>query len=246
MEIQSRKDESGSSKPLADRRFRVLSIQTRALGHSTYCRLLRRSFRDSTRCELDSYWLDDERSLIVTTLCKLLEVRSPSRWLNERHLDLWLLRAEVAKAYRGRVLAQAALRTKDYSVLHFHTQEVSYCSLALMKRVPTVITADMSAFQFSPHAPSSLRDWPFVPTRHLERRAFQAAHRVVFWSEWARRAAVEKNRDLAPQKTIVIPAGVDLDCFVGIPDRRGYPKRILFVEERFRPQRRSRTTSGFP
>ena len=174
-------------------RFRVLSIQTQALGHSTYCGLLRRSFRDSKRCTVESRWLSDEHSLLVTALCKLLELHSPSRWLNERHLDFWLLRAEMAKAYRGRVLAQAALRTKDYSVLHFHTQEVSYCSHSLMQRIPAVITADMTAFQFSPYAASSPRDWPFVLTRQLERRAFQAAHTVVFWSEWARRAAVEKN-----------------------------------------------------
>jgi starch synthase len=234
MQIQPGKDAGGACKTAAARRFRVLSIQTPVLGHSTYCGLLRRSLRDSIRCELESYWLDDEHSLFVRTLCKLLELHSPSRWLNERHLDLWLFRAEMAKAYRGRVLAQAALRAKDYSVLHFHTQEVSYCSLGLMKRIPTVITADMSAFQFSPYPPWSPRDWPFVTTRYLERRAFQAAHTVVFWSEWARRAALGKNSYLAPEKTRVIPAGVDLECFVGIFERpRGCPKRILFVGSDF-------------
>jgi glycosyltransferase involved in cell wall biosynthesis len=213
-------------------RFRVLSIQTPALGHSSYGETLRRSFRDSARCELESYWLDEQRTLPASILYKVLSLRSPSRRINERDLDFWLARSELAWGYTGRVLAAKALRAKRYSVLHFHTQGASFCSVRLMTRIPTVISADMSVFQFS-HRTRAPWVWPNVPLRHMERRVFRAAHTVVFWSEWARRSAVE-NHNLPHEKTMVIPPGVEVDRLSVRRERTGrVPVRILFVGNDF-------------
>jgi glycosyltransferase involved in cell wall biosynthesis len=220
----------GGSEP--GPRFRVLSIQTPALGHSSYGETLRRSFRDSTRCELESFWLDEQRTLPASILLKVLNLRSPSRRINERNLDFWLARSELAWGYTGRVLAGKALRAKRYSVLHFHTQGASFCSVRLMTRIPTVISADMSVFQFSNHTRAPWV-WPYVPLRHMERTVFRAAHTVVFWSEWARRSAVE-NHNLPHEKTMVIPPGVEVDRLSVKRDRTGrVPVRILFVGNDF-------------
>jgi glycosyltransferase involved in cell wall biosynthesis len=214
------------------RRFRVLSIQTRSLGHSTYGEVLRRSFRDSKRCELESYWLDENRTLPARILYKVLSLRSPSRWINERNLDFWLARVELAWGYTGRILAAKALRAKRFSVLHFHTQGASFCSVSLMRHIPTVISADLSVFQFGHPARLPLV-WPYVPLHHMERRVFRAAHAVVFWSEWARHSAVE-NHNLPPEKTLVIPPGVEVDRFRIKRARTGRsPLRILFVGNDF-------------
>ena len=220
----------GASEP--GPRFRVLSIQEPVLGNYTYAETLRRSFRDSTRCELESYWLDEQRALSAKILCKVLTLRSPSQWINERHLDFWLARHELAWGYTGRALAAKALRTKRYSVLHFHTHTVSYCSVSLMTRIPTVISADMSVFQYG-HRAGAPWAWPFVPLHHMERRVFRAAHTVVFWSEWARRSGVE-NHNLPSEKTMVIPPGVEVDRLHAGRERTGRaPLRILFVGNDF-------------
>lgn len=215
-----------------DPRYRVLSIQTPVLGHSSYGETLRRSFRDSTRCELESYWLDERRALPARILYKVLNLRSPSRWINERNLDFWLARRELAWGYIGRALAAKALRTKRYSVLHFHTQGASFCSVRFMTRIPTVISADQSFFQFG-HRTRAPWVWPFVPLFQMERRVFRAAHTLVFWSEWARRSAVE-NHDLPPEKTMVIPPGVEVDRLrVRHQRTESAPVRILFVGNDF-------------
>jgi alpha-maltose-1-phosphate synthase len=210
-----------------DPRFRVLSIQTRALGHSTYGETLRRSFRDSTRCELESHWLED-RTLPAKILYKVMSLHSPWRRINERHLDFWLARTELADGYSGRARAAKRLRARRYSALHFHTQEASFCSVRLMTRIPTVISADTSVFQWLDRRRAPWV-WPFLPLYQMERRAFRAAHTVVFWSEWARRSALE-NHDLPREKTMVIPPGVEVDRLSVRRERIGKaPVRILFV-----------------
>ena len=120
-----------------------------------------------------------------------------------------------------------------YDALFFHTPPTTLLCAPLMRRVPAVISLDVTPIQYNTigvgygHQPSPV----FVDRlKHtLYMRSFRAARAFVAWSDWARRSLIE-DYGIDAARISVVPVGTDIGLWA--PDA---PKsdedlvRILFV-----------------
>ncbi len=221
----------------AAQRVDVLSIQTPLLGNKTYAELLRRAYRNSPAISFHALWGDERREPFSRLIGRILTRRAPITWINARNLDFFPARYELATSFMARRLLVRTLRNHLPDVLHFHTQCLALLSTDLIRRIPTVITADRTAALAAAHQTTPSWYWTFEVSRRLESAPLRNAAAVVTFSQWAADSMV-RDDGVAPRRLFVIPPGVDLQRFDGIAsvrtaDRRGV-KRILFVGGEFR------------
>src|SRR5580698_2450669 len=210
----------------------VLSVQMRSVGHKTYAKIIRDSSSHEMDVNVDSYWVDDERSALTKVVRKLAEFRVPT--LSKRNLDFRRARAEWATGNMSYQLARKKTRSKAYDVLHFHTQTAAFGSVSLMKSIPTVITIDMTAFQLM-REHNSGPAWTYRPNVLMERSVFAEAAHIVAFSDWARNSVINEH-GIAPERVSVITPGVLMEAFPTpqfISDREPGKPRILFVGNEF-------------
>jgi glycosyltransferase involved in cell wall biosynthesis len=208
------------------------------MGHLTYGDLMRAHFEQDTAAEgegvrLDFHWSDEEKSLLTRVGCRLGETRLPGGFVRRNNLDLWRYRAEMAYGRMGRRLAERLLARDEYDVLHFHTQVPGLASLSLIRRIPTVITADITAALVATEKGNPPFPWTYAPNVRAEQRIFSAAHRVVFWSRWAYDSFV-RDLGMPAEKGAVIHPGVNLQAFASEEWAAARatgerPVRLLFV-----------------
>ena len=215
----------------------VLSIQTTTLGNRVYNETLRAHFADADDLRFVPQWIGEGRTVPERVLYRAMDVRVPIKAVARSRADLRRVRNEAASAMLARGMVSRYVRARGLpDVLHFHTQVMALLSTGWMRRVPTVLTTDATARNHA--ALESEPAWTHEPSIALDRRAFRAAARSVFWSEWAAGSAVEAY-GLDPARVRVIPPGVPLDRFGAAaarpdsPDGRG-PVRLLFVGNRVR------------
>lgn len=208
----------------------VLSIQTPTLGHGTYGRLLRQHFAH-TNCQVDSVWLDEDKEMQARVFWRLVTQSLPGRWASQNNIDLRRFRHEIGIGYIGRRVAVRHLQKKPYDVLHFHTQVSALLSRDLMRCVPTVITGDATAALIAKQPGIPGRQWTHAPSLRADAQVFQAAAKVVMWSEWAARSVVD-DYGINQNRVGVVYPGVDLSQFpAASPRERGMatPINLLFV-----------------
>ena len=213
-------------------RSRVLSLQLSALGIGTYSRAMRAYFASSPVWALDAVWWDQERKWPLRLIRRLLVLddKRVSSWVRRQNLDFHRLRGDYGPAVEARSLLARRIRGSAYSVMHIHPQSLGYASVALMRRVPTIVQTDMTAVQLSEERTDPRWRWTFAPNFVLDRRVFRAACRVIAWSEWAARS-VREDYGVAPEKVRVIYPGVDIEKFTAcrIGHRDEGPVRLLFA-----------------
>lgn len=221
-----------ASHGLPDGPVRVLSVQAAILGHRTYAQCLRRYFEHASRCRVDSVWQDQDREWTARLLVRALTRTLPGgAWAAARNLDGRRWRIELGDALLARRLAVRGLARTPYQCLHFHTQVGALLSADLLRRVPTVLTGDMTSAQGVRESPFPAWRWTHAPSIALDRAAFRAAARVAPWSEWAARSVVA-DYGVDPRKVQAINPGVDLAAFHWAqtrPPRTGGPVKLLFV-----------------
>lgn len=206
----------------------VLSIIEEYLGHKTYGQLMRRYFSQSDNCGVDFYWYNEEKEFLTRVINRLLSYRPSNQWMQEQHITLHLLRIQLGFAYMTRRLLLRKLNQQN--ILHFHTQPLAYLATDLMAKIPTVVTIDRTIAQASREKTHPAFQWTFGPNHFLEKRVFQAAAKVVSFSEAARRSVIE-DYQIDENKVQVIYPGVDLQQ---IPQRipvssAEKPFKILFI-----------------
>jgi glycosyltransferase involved in cell wall biosynthesis len=215
------------------RPVRVYSLQTTLLGNRTYGELLRRTLGNDPGLDFHAEWNPPPEALRVPGLRRFLWTRNPSAWVRARNLDLYAARYEVGASLLARALAARRVRELRPDVLHFHTQGVALAATGLMRRVPTVISADMTAVQAAALGVPQRYRWTFAANERLEARAFRAAAAVVVLSDWAARSIVEAY-GVERKRVHVVPSGVDLQPFAEMASRPAdEPLRALFVGGRF-------------
>lgn len=223
-------------------RTHVLSLQTPLLGNRTYGELLRAAFAASERIAFDAHWSTEaevaygdgrlERQLRRVFL-KMIE----RPWIRERNLDVFPLRYELGTSYWARRTLNALLRAGRPDVLHVHTQAISFLSLDIMRRIPTVLSADGTSFQMAEQQLGPRHRWTFAVNHALERLAFRSAAAVVAFSRWAAGSIIERH-GVSPERVHVIPPGIDVrrfDRIVADRERIGDDgiRRVLFVGGEF-------------
>jgi len=149
----------------------------------------------------------------------------------------WSVRA----SWRARRALQAAMRQRPLDALVFHTQVTALFSIGLMRTVPTVVSLDATPMNYDTVGLSyghKMAGDGFVDRRKYEmnRSVFQAAARLVTWSDWARRSLVDDYGVDAARIRILAP-GANA-AFFDIGARRAAapsdddldrPVNILFV-----------------
>lgn len=212
---------------------RVLSLQTPIMGHGTYARMLREYFAQTPLCHVESAWVDADKDLLDRSVNRALCLNLPSRRLERCNLDLRRFRTEVGYGFVARRQALRHMRRRPCDVLHFHTQVSAYCSLDLMRRIPTVLSGDMTSALVAREAQGAAPAWTYTPNIALERTLYRAAAHIVLWSEWAARSVVD-DYGIDPRKVSVINPSVDMAAF---PPRRPHAPeervKILFVGNDF-------------
>ncbi len=141
----------------------------------------------------------------------------------------WSLRASVMA--RQALLRRLAIAPLD--AIFIHTQVASLLSVGVMRGVPTVISLDATPIDFDQvgTAYGHRRQWSAIESLKtaVNRRALDAAAKLVTWSRQAARSLVEAY-GVPGDKVQVIRPGVDLERFrPGPPHRPDERLRVLFV-----------------
>ncbi len=207
----------------------VLSIIESYLGHRTYGDLMKNYFSQSTSCQPNLYWYNEERELTTRLINRLLSLCISNRWVQTQNLDFHWFRIQYGFSCLARRLALRKLQQANYSVLHFHTQALALASLDLIRKHPTVISLDMTAAQASRIKTASNLRWTYAPNLYLEKQIYETAASVVTFSQAARQSVIEDYK-IDPDKVKVIYPGVDLTKIT--PAEKPFtqaPYRILFV-----------------
>ena len=209
------------------------------MGHRTHGRLTQTFFAQSPECDYEVYWLDEDKELLSRIINRLLSYKMPGQWSERQNVDMRRVRAEVGYGLLGRRLAVRHLRRNEKAILHFHTQIGAYMSTDLMRKVPTVVTGDITAAQCAVETTSQKFRWTHTPSCMLDSSVFHAAKRIVFWSDWAAQSIIH-DYGISPEIVSVIPPGVDLAA-IASPDDKLYNGpihkgliKLLFVGADFR------------
>src|SRR5207302_1898691 len=97
-------------------------------------------------------------------------------------------------------------------VLHFHTQATAYCSLARMRRTPSIVSIDCTQGLAALEAPNLLERWTYGPNLLHDRLVFRRAAAITSISRWAARDLGRCYPECA-DKVHVMPYPVKLDLF---------------------------------
>lgn len=178
---------SGAARPV-----RAAFVMEQTLGHVTHDRNLREVVAQQT--DVAPTWLPIS-----------FDVQGPARLVPLLRSN-WSVRA----SWRARRALDRALAAQPHDVLLFHTQVTSLFSVALMGRLPTVVSLDATPVNYDAvgqHYGHRAAGDGFLDRQkyQLNRRAFHAAARLVAWSHWAKQSLVDdygvdgaKVRVLAP------------------------------------------------
>ena len=207
--------------------LKVLSVQSSALGHRTYCNSLRECFSQYKDVALSAYWANEERSVSTRLITRGASLSIPLVSRIGSNLDLRRARAEWAYGRMSKLLAQRKMGKERYDLLHLHTQIQAFGCERLMKVQPTVVSLDMTAYQAA-REPMVTHPKTFAINIQMEQKAFQAAAHIVTWSDWARQSVIE-DHGVPANKVSTIAPGARLEHFQKPSfDIRAKP-RILFV-----------------
>ena len=145
----------------------------------------------------------------------------------------WTVRAGL----RARRAVRDLTRDHPLDALFVHTQVAATLMPDVLRRIPSVISLDATPMQYDElgmqygHSTNSKlverAKW------RVHRACLARADRLVTWSHWTREGLVN-DYDVAPEKVVVIPPGVDYDRWATrepfAPDNGGgAPVRVLFV-----------------
>ena len=216
--------------------MRVLFVNAGILGMTAFSKFIREAMAHDPEIEalhinLSEDLRFDER-LIRHVLCARFW---PDDLFGVRNLDLARFRREYHAGLQAARRIRRVLSREIVDVIHFHRQTTAYASLALLRRVPSIVSIDSTQDIVIDGATSNVERWSYWPNAERDGRIFSAAAAIVSTSAWAARCL----RSRYPSCTTpvhVLPPPVRLQYFSNewIADRHtrgvpGYMPRVLFV-----------------
>jgi alpha-maltose-1-phosphate synthase len=212
---------------------KVLSVMTPVLGNLTYGNLFKKYLTELVETEVVFHWFTDERRLADRLLTRPFWFSWPSQWVRKQNLDLRKLRSELAASYITKALIDRKMSRDNYSLLHVHTQSISLLLLEAMAKIPTVVSLDATAVLASQEETDPAYRWTYQPTIALEQRVFEAAAKIVTFSEHAKLSVV-RDYGISEEKVQCIYPGVDIEFLTSafrkdIPSTGSKLCKILFV-----------------
>ncbi len=186
---------------------RIFSVIEGYIGHRTYGQLMKDYFSQSEGYKVDFYWHDEDREMRSKILRRLLSYQSSNPWVRKQNLDLFLFRFHLALAYLTRRILLRKLDKANYSALHLHTQPLAFLCLDLMQQYPTIVSIDRTALQAAREQSDPQFYWTHGPNIHLERKVFQAAQKILSFSEAARRSVID-DYQIDSEKVTTVYTGI--------------------------------------
>lgn len=203
---------------------RTAFVMEQTLGHVTHFLNLRQVATEQTA--VDPTWLPVP-----------FDVDGPSRLVPLLRSN-WSVRA----SWRARRALTRAQARRPLDAVVFHTQVTALFSFDIMRRIPTIVSLDATPINYDSvgyyydHRPAGKGLLDRQKYR-MNQRSFNAAARIVAWSEWARRSLVT-DYGVDPAQVEVIAPGA-APAYFDIGERRrasaghslpdGRPVRLLFV-----------------
>jgi glycosyltransferase involved in cell wall biosynthesis len=161
---------------------------------------------------LDAHHVNLSQSLTTRdrVLRKLLTLRLPLR--PGSNADLARFRTEFSIGLIAARHIREFERTRNLTLLHFHTQPAAYASLAHMRRTPSIVSIDATQELMSLEAPEGFQRRTYWPNIARDRHVYRAARAIVATSQWAARD-LARNYPESAAKVTVIPYPVRFQWF---------------------------------
>ncbi|MDR7925523.1 glycosyltransferase family 4 protein [Acidithiobacillus thiooxidans] len=211
--------------------IKILAIQLDMLGSKAFSLRVREYFKNSDKYALYSKWFHEDRGLIGRAAHFLIAWQFPVNAISKRHLDLRRTRVEWVYSWVAGRLVNREVKKCSYDILYFHTQTVSYGAIKHMKKIPSILSIDMTLKQ-SAREPQKKQHvkWTYSLSYKMEQRSFDNAKHIVAISNWARQSLIQEY-GLPEQKITVIPPGLNLENFPIVEKQRDNNNlvQILFV-----------------
>ncbi len=189
--------------------YRVGFVMEYSIGHVTFAKMLQRVVEDDPSVQAEWMLIGPTTKLWPATMFPF-----------SRNYSL------AASASARRLVGRAG----RFDVLFLHTQTVSMFLPGVMRRVPTVISADATPKNIDEAWPWHQQGHPQVEElkRRLVSSALRRATYVMPWNDWCARSLVD-DYGVAPGRARTVRPGVDVEAWA--PGRRdgGGPLRVLFV-----------------
>ena len=224
----------------AGRTRRLLVINSGLLGAHTFgIRLLPAVAAHTRELDIEQVMLAETFTFGERVMRRVICQRCwTDRWPGWQNLDLARYRMEM---HAGLVAARRLRRRprNRHDALLFYRTPAAYASLALMRRVPSIVAIDSTQACIQEELTSPFERASLVPNVRRDGRVFNAARLVLASSRWA----ADSLREMYPTcrtSVEVLPPLVDLDAFPPgwIAERTaraasGERPRMLFVGGEF-------------
>lgn len=195
---------------------RILSIIANTQGHVTYGNLLREGFKNSSACHVDFHWYTEKQAIDPKFFRRSVSYPIPIPWIRKRNLDFQHFRVKLANSSMAKRLAVSKLHERKYSALHFHTYMLALLAIDLMRKLPTIVSLDLSSYQKAQLTIPKFR-WTYFPNFYQEKRVFETAVKIITFSDWARKSVVEDYK-IGEEKVKTVYPGVKLEV-LGLPNK---------------------------
>ncbi|MBD2178201.1 glycosyltransferase family 4 protein [Pseudanabaena sp. FACHB-1998] len=208
----------------------VLAITESSMGHKTSSVRMSKYFALSC-IQVDVYCDNQDKEVLVRVINKLLSFRIPIKFIDDRNLDFFRIRAQLGYALLTRRLIDRKTKHKKYNVLYMHTQPLAFLALDVMKKIPTVVSIDMTNVQASIEGKHHKYNWTYSPNIFMEKLVYNHATKIITLTDWARNSVIN-DYGIHPDKVKHLPPGVDtkLVVFTNRENRsRQVPYNLLFI-----------------
>lgn len=154
---------------------------------------------------------------------------APIPGLGGLDLDFHALRSQLA---RSAIVRRDLSRLPDTpDALHLYTHNAALLSVGHMRRIPTVVSLDLTnrqnAYRLPQRHPTRFTPASVAPAVVLERRVYRAARRIIAHSKWAADSVVGYGVPAA--RLEVVPFGITVPEAVSSSRLEGAPPRIIFI-----------------
>ncbi|HZR23143.1 MAG TPA: glycosyltransferase family 4 protein [Vicinamibacterales bacterium] len=215
----------------------ALFVNSGILGQRTFSRWVDRTFVQATDIRATQLVLTEQLTLFDRVVRRVACQRLWPASARVKNLDLFRFRAELNAGWLARRRIDALLRAgRSIDVMHFHHQATAFGSVALMRRIPTIISIDCTQTCVMANATSPLELASYGPNVRRDGEIFRAAKVIVSPSQWAANC-VRTEYPECEAPIVILPVPVDIDALSEswIDERRaraatpGYRPRVLFV-----------------
>lgn len=209
---------------------RVAFVNGGILGLLSYANWVRRTFTDDRDLHAEHFVLTEDLSISDRVIRRVLCQRLWPDLPGAHNVDLARFRREMNAGLlaRRRLLARGLDR---FDVLHFHRQATAYASLALMERLPAIVSIDCTQSCVLQDAANDLERWSLRLNVRRDGQIFRRAAAIVSTSEWARRELQRMYPGCrTPVHVLHNPVALEVFDAAWIDERRARtPGRVRFL-----------------